>query len=63
MFLFGWFLMKRLDRFLDEKMKIRSESRKHPNNSSLSRACIWSEIFLLTNLRKRFPGFAAVMPM
>ena len=27
-------------------MKIRSESRKRPNNSSLSRACIWSEIFL-----------------
>jgi hypothetical protein len=56
MFLLGWFLMKRLDRFLDEKMKIRSESRKRPNNSSLSRACIWSEIFLLTNLRKRFPS-------
>ena len=32
-------------------------------NIGLSRACIWSEIFLLTNLRKRFPGFAAVIPM
>ncbi len=61
MFLFGWFLMKRLDRFLDENQKRIEEA--HPNNSSLSRACIWSEIFLLTNLRKRFPGFAAVMPM
>ena len=60
MFLLGWFLMKRLDRCLDENQKRIEEA---PNNSSPSRACIWSEIFFLTNLRKRFPGFAAVMPM
>ena len=33
MFLFGWFMMKRLDRFLDENQRIEEA----PNNSSLSR--------------------------
>ncbi len=38
-------------------MKIRSESRKRPNNSSLSRACIWSEVFLLTKLEETLSRF------
>lgn len=60
MFLFGWVLMKRLDRFLDENQKRIKESSEQQQ----AEPCVHlSEIFLLTNLRKHFLSFAIVMPM
>ena len=60
MFLLSWFLMKRLDRFLDENQKRIEEA---PEQQQPEPCVHLAGNIFLTNLRKRFPGFAAVMPM
>ena len=55
MFLFGWVLMKRLDRFLDENQKRIKESSEQQQ----AEPCVQSgrKYFLLTNLEETFSQF------
>ena len=60
MFLFGWFLMKQLDFILDENQK----RIKKASEQQQPEPCVHlGKDILLTSLRKRFPVFAAIMPM
>ena len=64
MFLFGWVLMKRLDRFLDENQKrIKESSEQQQAEPCVHLVGNISPDELLTNLRKHFLSFAIVMPM